>query len=148
MSRISKHPNEKMIENKVYKIFINSIKNINQTVGVVSFLNDLLSPQERIMLAKRIGVAYLLLQDKYTYEDIKKTLRVSLGTIAKIHAVLAVQGEGFRSTLGKIILKKDVRNSLSELLDVLTPLPPKGTDWRKWRKRKRKARLKKEEPLG
>ncbi|KKR39372.1 hypothetical protein A2210_01020 [Candidatus Woesebacteria bacterium RIFOXYA1_FULL_40_18] len=147
MSRISKHPNEEIVENKLYDIFINSIKNINQTEDVVSFLNDLLSPQEKVMLAKRIGVAYLLLQGKYTYDEIKKALRVSLGTIAKIHAVLALQGEGFRKTLQKIIFKKNVKNSLSELLEILTPLPPKGVSRGEWHKSRRQARWKREEPL-
>lgn len=147
MSRISKHPNEQVVENKVYEIFINSVKNINQTEEVVSFLKDLLSPQERVMIAKRIGVAYLLLQDKYTYYDIKKALKVSFGTIAKIHTVLALQGEGFRKTLGKIILKKNIKNSLSELLEVLTPIPPKGANWGEWHKERKMARWKREEPL-
>jgi uncharacterized protein YerC len=134
VSRISKHPNEEVVENKVYEIFINSIKDTNKTEDVVSFLNDLLSPQEKVMLAKRIAIAYLLIQDKYTYEDIKKALRVSLGTVAKIHAILALQGEGFRRVLGKMILKKSVKNVLSELLESLTSLPER-----------RKNRLKRQE---
>lgn len=147
MSRISKHPNEQIVEDKVYEIFINSIKNTNQTEDVVSFLNDLLSPQERVMLAKRIAVAYLLLQGKYTYEDIVKALRVSGGTIAKIHAVLALQGRGFRRVLGEMILKKSVKNAIGELVEILTPLPPKGANWGVWHKRRRFARWKREEPL-
>lgn len=147
MSRISKHPQEEIVEDKISKIFIDSIKNVNQTEDVVSFLKDLLSPQERIMLAKRIGIAYLLLQGKYTYDEIGKALRVSPGTIAKVRAVMALQGTGFRKVLGKIILKKEVKNSLSELLEILTPLPPKGVNRGEWYRKRRKAQWRREEPL-
>ncbi len=147
MSRISKHPNEEIVENKVSNIFINSIKNINQTEDVVSFLNDLLSPQERVMLAKRIGVAYLLLNGNYTYDDIKKALRVSQGTIAKIHAVFALQGEGYRKTLGNMLRRKALKTVLAEAMEGLTPLPSKGKNWGEWKKARRLAKRKREEPL-
>ena len=147
MSRISRHPIEELVEEKVKRIFIDSVKDVTDTSTVVSFLNDLLSPQERIMIAKRISIAFLLLQGKHTYDEIGKILRVSKGTISKIHATLALQGEGFRRVLGKMILKKSAKNALGELVEILRPIPGKGANSSDWYKQRRIRKLKRQEPL-
>lgn len=147
MTQISKHFMSPVIEEKVYKVFIESVKNTKTSGEVVDFLNDLLSPVEKIMMAKRVAVAFLLLEDKYTYEEIARTVKVSRGTIAKIHAVFALQGKGYRKTLGDILKRKAAKSALSELLDTLTSLPPKGANIGEWKKAKRLVKLKREEPL-
>ena len=121
MSQVSKHFMNTKIESKVYDVFINSVKNTKSSEEVIDFLNDLLTPVEKTMLAKRVSVAFMLLEDKYTYFEISRTLKVSFGTIAKVHAVLTLQGKGYRKTIGDILMRKIVRNYLSEFLDLLTP---------------------------
>lgn len=147
MTQISKHFMSPVIEEKVYKVFIESIKKTRTSNEVVDFLNDLLSPVEKIMMAKRVAVAFLLLEDKYTYSEISRNLKVSKGTIAKIHAVFALQGKGYRKTLGDILKRKRIGNALSELYDILTPLPPKGTKPEYWKHLKIKEKQKREAPL-
>ncbi len=136
-----------VIEEKVYKVFIESVKNTKSSNEVVDFLNDLLSPVEKIMMAKRVAVAFLLMQDKYTYDEIAKTVKVSRGTIAKIHAIFALQGKGYRKILGDILKRKAAKLALSELLDILTPLPPKGTKQEYWEYLKAKDKIEREKPL-
>src|SRR3989338_1361095 len=121
MTQVSKHFMNVKIEKKVYEVFINSNKNTKSSEEVINFLNDLLSPVEKTMLAKRVSVAFMLLEDKYTYMEISRVLKVSFGTIAKVHSVLALQGKGYRKTIGDILIRKVVRNSLSEFLDLISP---------------------------
>jgi uncharacterized protein YerC len=147
MTQVSKHFMSPKIQAKVYDVFIESIKNTKTSGEVINFLNDLLSPTEKIMMSKRVAVAFLLLEDKYTYSEISKILKVSRGTIAKINAVFALQGKGFRKTLGDILKRKIAKSALSELTDILTPLPPKGTKPEYWKYLKTKEKLKREEPL-
>ncbi|MEK7470886.1 MAG: Trp family transcriptional regulator [Patescibacteria group bacterium] len=147
MTQVSKHFMSPVIEEKVYRVFIESVKNTKSSSEVVDFLNDLLSPVEKIMMAKRVAVAFLLLENKYTYVQISKTLKVSKGTIAKIHAVFALQGKGYKKILGDILKRKVAKSALSELLDILTPLPPKGANIGEWKKSKREKKWKREEPL-
>lgn len=147
MGRVSKHFMNPEIEKRVYDVFIESVKNTKTSNEVVDFLNDLLSPVEKIMMAKRVAVAFLLLQDKYTYDEIARTVKVSRGTIAKTHATFALQGKGYRKILGDILKRKAAKIALSELLDILTPLPPKGANWGEWKKKKRISKLKRQEPL-
>jgi uncharacterized protein YerC len=147
MARISRHPNEEKVEGRIYEIFIDSIKNADYKPDIIYFLDDLFSPAEKVMLSKRVTIALLLLQGGYTYEQIGKRLRVSRGTISKIHTILALQGKGFRKILSKIILKKEMKNILAEILESLTPLPSKGTNWGRWKKERREAEWEREKPF-
>lgn len=147
MARNSRHFMNPRIEKKVYDIFINSVKSTKSSNEVIDFLNDLLSSPEQVMLAKRVSIAFLILENKYTYQQISGILKVSFGTIAKVHATFALKGKGYRKTIGNILLKKDIKNALSEFIDILTPLPPKGANIGEWKKSKRELKRKIEEPL-
>lgn len=145
--RTSNHFMNDKIQQRLYEVFINSIKSTRSNDEVIDFLNDLLSSSERAMLAKRVSIAFMLMENKYSYEDIIRTLKVSDGTIAKVHSVLALQGKGYRKTIGNILLRKAVRNSLSEFLDLLTPLPTKGTSPTTHTLAKIKSKKERESPL-
>lgn len=136
------------IEKRAYEVFIESVKNTKTSSEVVDFLNDLLSPVEKIMVAKRVAIAFLLLQSKYTYDDISKIMKVSRGTIAKIHSTFALQGNGYRKILGDILKRKIAKSALGELVDIITPLPPKGTKPEYWNYLKARNKLKREKPLN
>lgn len=69
----------KKLLNKFYS-FINSLKTRKQTIN---FFQDLLTLSEKIMLARRIQIAKLLLK-KESYEEIKKKLKVGTSTIISI----------------------------------------------------------------
>ncbi len=71
-------------------------------------LGDLLSEQEIQMIAKRLQIAKLLLQ-KNTYEEIRKELRVSQQTIARVNLWLQQAGEGFRMVMARGLGKKDMK---------------------------------------
>jgi uncharacterized protein YerC len=116
MSQVSKHFMNPKIAGKVYEIFISSIKNSESKDEIVSFLDDLLSPAEKTMLAKRVATAYLLLENKYTYREISTILKISLGTIAKIHTIFVTKGSGYRKVIGNIVISKNIKNILSEFL--------------------------------
>lgn len=147
MTQVSKHPLSPKIENRVYEIFIDSIKRARSSDEVFLFLNDLLSPVEGTMLAKRVAIAFLLIERRYTYKDISKILRVSRGTIAKVNAVLATQGSGYRKIIRGMLRRKAAKQLMSELAEVIRPLPPKGASKADWYRKRRKKRLKRQEPL-
>lgn len=144
MAQVSKHPLEPTVEDKVFEIFFDSIKRVQSSGEVLAFLNDLLTPTERIMLAKRVAIAFLLIKGKRTYRNISKTLRVSPGTIAKVHAVLTLQGTGYRKILTGILRKQAVRKMLSELPDIIKPVPSKGQSRGEWHRERLKERRKRE----
>lgn len=135
------------ISEKVYEVFVNSVKNTKSSGEVVDFLDDLLTPVEKIMLAKRVAIAFLLLEDNFGYEYISKTLKVSRGTIARVNSVLITQGKGYKQILGNMLRNKALKIAVGEMLDNLNSLPPMGVSWKIWKKDKVEAKRKREEPL-
>ncbi len=146
MSQVSKHFMNPKIAAKVYEVFINSIKNSKSRTDVVTFLDDLLSPSEKTMLAKRVAIAYMLLEDMYTYREISKTLKISFGTIAKVHSTFALKGDGFRTIIKNMVTSKQIRNILSEFLDLITP-GRRTLTGEKFTKHVYESRVKRKQPL-
>jgi len=84
---------------------VSSIKDPNEAAR---FLRDLLSPQEIEMLAKRIKVAELLI-DEWSYNKIKEYLKVSDGTIARVNEWLKLTGDGYRLVVERLKKKRKER---------------------------------------
>ena len=77
---------------------LNSIKSPEETA---MFIQDLLSGPEAEMLAKRLKIAELLIQGS-TFDQIKKSLKTSKGTIARVSIWLQESGEGFRRVIKRL----------------------------------------------
>ena len=75
--------------------FCEALTSIKNREEAAQFLTDLLGPQEIEMLAKRLEIARLLINGD-TYDVIKRKLRVSQNTIARVNAWLTLSGSGFR----------------------------------------------------
>lgn len=71
-------------------------------------LGDLLSDQELLMVAKRLQIAKLLLNGK-KYAQIRKDLKVSQQTIARVNLWLQQAGEGFRMVMKRGLAKADIK---------------------------------------
>jgi len=80
MARISKkHVSEKLLS-KIYKLFYEVFSRYENQEDFLLIMDDILSPTEKIMLAKRLAIIYLLIK-KVDYRDIADTLKVSTATI-------------------------------------------------------------------
>ncbi len=79
-------------------------------------LTDLLGKQELEMLARRLKVAEMLLDDN-TYEQIGKALKISKTTIARVQSWLQNSGEGYRLVIERT---KKNRPSSSQPTDPLS----------------------------
>ena len=147
MSQVSKNKLLPTIEKRIYEIFIDSVKNSRSSEDTASFLNDLLSPIEKIMLSKRVVIAVLLVKEKYTYDEISYLLKVSRGTVAKVSVVLQAQENELEKTVKKIISNKKIQDIFSDIIDVLNILPHKGGNWNKWKKDKIKREQNRNSPI-
>ncbi|PIR96067.1 MAG: hypothetical protein COT92_03080 [Candidatus Doudnabacteria bacterium CG10_big_fil_rev_8_21_14_0_10_42_18] len=72
-----------------------SIASVKDSQEAAKLLTDLLGKQELEMLARRLKVAEMLL-DEQTYDDICEALKISRSTIARVQAWLQNSGEGYR----------------------------------------------------
>ena len=85
----------KEVKQKVLLELCQAMVVVKKLPDAAKVLGDLLSEQELQMIAKRLQIAKLLLQKK-TYEEIKKEIKVSQHTIARVNIWLQQGGEGFR----------------------------------------------------
>lgn len=78
-----------------------AISQVRSIEDIKLFLNDFLSPVERIMLAKRFAIAVFLLKGQ-GYENIKDLLKVSNATISKVSIILKTN-RGYQIAINKVI---------------------------------------------
>lgn len=107
-----------------------SIAELKEREEVKNFFKDMLTPSESVMLARRILVAKMLLEDK-TYDNIQKELRVGLDTIARVHRWLISGFGGYENAIKKFNKVLDMRlKKIKSSQEVIEPYTFK------WLKRK------------
>lgn len=99
MANTSKKLSKEEIAKFFYKLCL-AIAEIKNPQEAANFLRDLLSFQEAEMIAKRLKIAEMLMEEK-TYEDIRKNVKASYGTIARVQEWMKVSGDGFRMVISK-----------------------------------------------
>lgn len=100
--QVSKSPLSPKISKEIENSFWWILTNLQKEEEVKKFLNDFLSPTEKIMLIKRLAIAMLLLKG-YTYRNIREILKVSYPTINHIQRWLAKGGRGYKIVFEKLL---------------------------------------------
>ena len=114
MSQVSRLAMPKSLEDQMHKALRKAFADLRTEDEVGEFLEDLLSPTERIMLGKRLSIAVLL--DKgYDHRTIGKILKVSVTTVHTVNYWLKQQGSGYRSVLAKIKSQEQWQSFTQEL---------------------------------
>jgi len=114
---MAKH-HERLSRKEVGKIFYQLCFAITQTKNTkeaAELLRDLLSYQEAEMIAKRLKIAELILENK-TYDEIKEILKVSFGTIARVQEWIKISGDGYKRAAqqNKSNKREDIIDEASE----------------------------------
>ncbi len=103
-----------------------AIANLRGRAEIDLFFNDLLTPNERIMLAKRLAIV-LMLEKRFTFAQISSVLKVSEATISMMRERIDNGGNGFRLVVKKF--EADARiNKFFEKIEELfenVSLPPR-----------------------
>ena len=147
MAQVSRSPLAKDVGEKVIDIFLDTFAKIKNKDQAAKLLNDLLTPTEKIMLAKRLSIAYML-QKGYDYRTISQVLRVSTTTVARMSLTSKLAGEGFRTIIGMMLVYEKIDVFLSDLVEKVTgAIPPKGRDWSKWRSERLLEEKKRRQPF-
>ncbi len=88
----------KAVEQSMFSLFRHTLVHIRTDQEAQELLDDLLSPTEKIMLGKRMAIAYLL--DKgYDQRRIHSILHVSVTTVNSVNFWLKQKGNGYRRAL-------------------------------------------------
>lgn len=147
MAQISKRILDKNKQERIFRLLIDCIKTTRKQTDTNDFLHDLFTPTERIMMAKRLAIAVLLLRDDYTQKEISKYLNVSNSTVNRINQSLKFKGDGMRLILGKVTKKKEFINLLKEIYLDMSTIKGKGKNWSRIGKKKYQVKSELEKPF-
>ena len=143
MTRISRIPVDDEVLEKLYLLMYEVVSSIDEEEEFSAIINELLSPTEKIMVAKRVAIIYLLMK-KIDYFNISNVLKVSSTTIAKFHSIM-VERKAIKNVLKGIVGNEKVKDFLEKLYIDLRGPGTYGVNWKSaWRRKidyeKRKTR--------
>lgn len=124
MTKVSRIPLRSDVWDRIFRLFIDTTADLKDKVLLTSFIDDLYSPTEKIMLAKRLAAAVLLAKG-HNYQSIGRVLRISSPTIAKISLKIKYTEGGLKTVVGKILSKQSAQIFWKEIEDMFD-LPVKG----------------------
>jgi len=142
MTQVSKRYLPPKVSGQIFDMFLSVLSSLSGPV-TNSFIEDLLSPTEQIMLGKRLAIAYML-KKGYGQRTIGNTLKVSLATISKISSTLKRGNNGFEAVISHMLRVQKISDfflKLDEKIDHL--IPPKGANWKAHYARTNSERAKK-----
>lgn len=135
MVQVSRRFLKKDINDRIYSLFISSIVFCNSSDSALAFINDLFTPTERVMLAKRFSIAFML-SDGYDYLTISEMLKVSTSTIGSVALGLKNQGKGTRNIIGKIKKNETTKKIWEEIGESIMDMisSSRGMNWSQTKK--------------
>src|SRR3989338_9187680 len=125
MTMVSRRKINKQLEKYVFELFVKTIIDLKTEADVADFLQDILSPTERVMLTKRLGIAILLTKG-YTYTMIDQTLKVSSPTINHVSYWLKHGNSGYQRVVEKIVSNQKKEATLDTIEEILLKLSRPG----------------------
>lgn len=126
MTKVSRRYLDKELENRIFEVFLKTIVDIKTRLDAQAFIDDLLSPTEKIMLVKRLAIAVLLAKGK-TYDEIDDVLKVSRATIMRVSFWLKNGKNGYRKVVDAILKAQNKEALVDKVEEILIKLsPPKS----------------------
>ena len=122
MTQVSKYPISKKVADRIFDVFLKTLVEIKSNKEADEFISDLLTPTEKIMLAKRLAIAFLL-EKNYDYRTIQKIIRVSAPTITSVNNARKYGSEGYKKLVAKIIKEEKLISFFDETVEKLLSIP-------------------------
>lgn len=121
MPQISRRSVDPEVQARMFNLLWDAMVSLKKRDQVSAFLKDILTKTERIMIAKRLGIALLLLEG-WDQGSINRYLKVSLATIHTVKRALE-NGVGYKTVIQEVIrqdewnkLKQELSRALGEIL--------------------------------
>lgn len=131
MSQVSRNPLSKESNYEIQATLWWLLARLNTDSDVNNFLDGLLTKTEKIMLAKRLAIAFLLSKG-YNYRDISDALKVSTSTIVRMREAID-KTEGNYEIFIKKLEKRSELKKLERQFDkfigkLINVIPPQKSD--------------------
>lgn len=109
MSQVSRRMLNKEVEERINELLSQAIHKLRSKEEISDFLEELLTPTEKLVLSKRLAIAVLLAK-KYDYNAIKDLLKVTSATIARISYWMRYRGRSVRKVIDLIVADANWEN--------------------------------------
>lgn len=117
MPQLSKRKLDKKTESEIIATFDLILAKLSQKEEMRAFLLSILTPTERLMLAKRLAVIFLL-KEGVPQDKIAEALKVTQATVSKLQLTIEARGEGFGLAYKKLIREENVQDLKRLLLQL------------------------------
>ena len=121
MSRVSKKPISKELENELEEQLSFIISSLSDKNQINTFLTEFLTVEEKKMLGKRL-VLYMLLYREFSNSDINNFLSMSYETIRWYKEIYQNKSEVFKKTVNKLIDRAKRKEFWQKIDRALEPL--------------------------
>lgn len=122
MTQVSKYPLSKTVTERIFAIFLKSFVEIKNSNDADQFISDLLTHTEKIMLAKRLAIAFLL-EKGYEYRAIQQLMKVSSATIMNVNAKRKSSSQGYKKLIEKIVKQENILNLFENVVSTAASIP-------------------------
>ena len=123
MSQVTKRILPKNIQERLFQNFWEIFAQIKKPKDVALFLEDFLSPTEKIMLAKRLTIA-ILFSKGFDHRSISSLLKVSTSTVNNISIFLKTNSPGYKLLIRKYTQKEIFKEFIKDLERTIYRLQP------------------------
>jgi uncharacterized protein YerC len=118
MTQVSRFPLSKTLEDQMHSLFRRALATLTTEQDIGEFLDDLLSPTEKVMLGKRLAIA-ILLDKGYDQRTIHNIMKVSVTTVNTVNFWLKQKGKGYYLVLSKLKKQKEWQQFKVDLEETL-----------------------------
>jgi len=125
VTKVSRLPLRNDVWERIFELFIGTLADIKDKRKLRAFVGDFFTPTERIMFAKRLAASVLLAKG-HDYTSIRRILKLSNTTIARMSAKVKYEGQGLQIVISDI-LKKQSATMIWKEIEGLFDLPTKAT---------------------
>lgn len=146
MTQVSRFPLRKEIQERMFEVFLDSIALVKTREHVRKLLDDVLSPSERTMLAKRLSIALLLYKGS-DQRAICSTLKVSLGTVNRVSAALQKGSGGYAMVLSAIMKNDGFREFIATLGEDFVDIFTSGRKYPNVRRALWESKMRRQKPF-
>lgn len=101
MSRYNINQLTKVEKDKLLEKLFEAVKILKSKQDIVDFFRDLLTESEAIMLARRLQIAQMIMDDKSFY-DIKTELGASFDTINSVKRFVEYGSNGYKKVIKRL----------------------------------------------
>lgn len=120
MGRVSRKPLNKDLKEDLEEQLSFIISSLNKKEDISSFLDEFLTPEEKLMLGKRL-ILYMMLYKGMASKEIKNSLGMSFETVRWYKLIYEGKSEKFRQSINKLINRENAKQMWGKVEKILKP---------------------------